>query len=728
MDIHAQWTSFLEKLRASGSTYDEKLITKAYQIAEKAHTGQLRKSGDPYISHPLAVAEILLDIGMDSECIIAAILHDVVEDTSLTNEDMVKNFGETIAQLVDGVTKIGKIPFSTDELQQAENVRKMLMAMSKDIRVIIIKLADRLHNMRTLMFMKPQKQRDKAKETMEVYAPIAHRLGMRSVKEELEDLSLRYLDPMAYDEIVKTLEARSLDNQDYLQKICNDIRERVHHLCDDMVISSRVKSIYGIYRKMYMQNRSFEEIYDIYAVRIIVDTVEECYAALGIIHDMYHLIPNRFKDYISTPKQNGYRSLHTTVIGREGLPFEVQIRTFEMHKTAEFGIAAHWKYKVGVKGQDKLDERLAWINKIINSQQDAQDKEELLSAIKVDLSPEDIFALTPKGDVINLPQGSTVIDFAYAIHTAVGNRMIGAKVDGRIVPLDYKIRTGQIVEILTTKSSSHGPSRDWLKIVRTNEARGKIRSWFKKERREENIEQGRADFEWEIRRAGLIPGEEIVQQLLKPVLQRNNCNTAEDLYAAIGYGGVQLTKIINQIKEDYTKLQRQHQSDGSVPITQERRKHKSDSGVVVEGLDNCLVKFAKCCNPLPGEPIIGFVTRGYGVSIHRADCTNAVRGQQDPEQEGRWVRAYWAEEIQPSTDYKVTLEIRAENRPALLADITIQLSNMRIPIHAVTAREDKDGIAVTHLTISITSKEHMMSIISKLKKVDSVLSVERSGA
>ena len=720
-----QFDEFIRFARESGIAYDEAVITKAFDRASSAHKGQLRKSGDPYISHPVAVATILVDIGMDTESVVAAILHDVVEDTPATIEDISKEFGETISGLVDGVTKIGKIPFSTDEIQQAENVRKMLMAMSKDIRVIIIKLADRLHNMRTLMHMSAQKQRDKAKETMEVYAPIAHRLGMRWVKEELEDLSLRYLDPLAYDEIVDILEAKNLDKREYLDKITQDIKNRMVHISKDMKIEARVKSIYGIYRKMYMQNRSFDEIYDIYAIRIIVDTVEECYSALGIVHDMYHLIPNRFKDYISTPKPNGYQSLHTTVVGKEKLPVEIQIRTFDMHKTAEFGIAAHWKYKVGVEGGDSLDERLAWINKIISSQQDVQDREELISAIKIDLSPEDIYVLTPKGDVINLPQGATAIDFAYAIHTAVGNKMIGAKVDGRIVPLDYKVRTGQIVEVLTTKSTTHGPSRDWLKMVCTNEARGKIRSWFKKERREENIEQGRGDFEREIKRIGLGLNDETTQMLLKPIMQRNNCTTTEDLFAAIGYGGIQLGKVVGQLKDDIAKLQRQAQQMGQPPIVN-IKKSRVNGGVIIEGLDNCLIKYARCCNPLPGEPIVGFVTRGFGVSLHRSDCQNAIDGQKNPEQDGRWVRAHW-ERDQLSSDFKVTITVKGTDRMGLLADLTVQVSNMHVPIYAVNSRVDKDGDVITSFTVSVTSKEQLTVIIPKLRKVEGVYYVERTG-
>ena len=722
MDMNIE--NLMKSIRESGKLYDEELILKAYGIADSAHKGQMRESGEAYISHPLSVAAILLNIGMDSESIAAALLHDTVEDTNWSLDEVKKEFGPVIAQLVDGVTKLGRIPFSTNEEQQAENVRKMLLAMSEDIRVIIIKLADRLHNMRTLSFMSEQKQRDKAKETMEVYAPIAHRLGMRLIKEELEDLSLRYLDRVAYDEIHRILIQRQLDKGDFLDQIKDKIQERITGICEDLCIESRVKSIYGIYRKMYMQNRSFEEIYDIFAIRIIVDTVEECYNVLGIIHEMYRLIPNRFKDYISTPKQNMYQSLHTTVIGKEGIPFEVQIRTWEMHKTAEFGIAAHWKYKVGIQGEDKLDDRLSWIRQIINSQQENEDIEELVRSIKTDLSPEDIFVLTPKGDIINLPSGSTVVDFAYAIHTAVGNKMIGAKVDGRIVPLDYQIKTGEIVEVITTKAQNHGPSRDWLKIVRTSEARGKIRAWFKKERREENIEQGKSDLERELKRNCInIPDDQMADFILE-ISKRQHCNSVEDLYAAIGYGGVRLSRLIPRIKEEYQKLVKTSQPVEE-PIVVKQTVRRNNGGVIVEGIDNVLVKYSKCCNPLPGEPIVGFITRGYGVSVHRADCRNAIAGMADGEQEGRWIGVRWENEAEG--EFKATLNVVGTNRTGILADVSMQLANMHIPIYSMNARILKSKDSSMLVTIGIHSIEQLNSVITKIGKVSGVVHVERTG-
>ena len=714
----------IDLLRESGKSYDEELILKAYETAEHAHQGQMRESGEAYISHPLSVAAILINIGMDSESIAASILHDIVEDTNYPLEQVKKEFGSVIAQLVDGVTKLGRIPFSTNEEQQAENVRKMLLAMSEDIRVIIIKLADRLHNMRTLSFMPEQKQRDKAKETMEVYAPIAHRLGMRVIKEELEDLSLRYLDRVAYDEIHKILAKRQLDKGDFLEQINEKIKERISGVSKNLCIESRVKSIYGIYRKMYIQNRAFEEIYDIFAIRVIVDTVEECYNVLGIIHEMYRLIPNRFKDYISTPKQNMYQSLHTTLIGKEGIPFEVQIRTWEMHKTAEFGIAAHWKYKVGILGEDKLDERLSWIREIINSQQENEDIEELVRTIKSDLSPEDIFVLTPRGDIITLPNGATVIDFAYAIHTAVGNKMIGAKVDGRIVALDYQIKTGEIVEVITTKAQNHGPSRDWLKIARTSEARGKIRAWFKKERREENIEQGRSELERELKRNNISLPEDQMCELILETSKRQHFNGMEDLYAAIGYGGVRLSRLMPRIKEEYQKIIKPAQPPEEALIVKEPRK-KGSGGVIVEGIDNCLVKYSKCCNPLPGEKIVGFVTRGYGVSVHKADCRNAVLGMADEEQQGRWVNVRWENET--AGEFKATLNVVGTNRTGILADVSMQLANMHIPIYSMNARILKDKSSAMLITVGIQTVEQLNSAIGKISKVGGVVSVERTG-
>ncbi|WP_455766808.1 RelA/SpoT family protein, partial [Anaerotruncus colihominis] len=705
----------------SGRVYDREKIMAAYQLANDAHNGQCRVSGEPYISHPIAVAIILVDLGMDSECIQAALLHDVVEDTDITSEAVEKQFGTDVALLVNGVTKLGKISFTSREEQQAENVRKMLLAMAQDVRVIIIKLADRLHNMRTIEVMPEQKRRDKALETMEVYAPLAHRLGIRAVKEELEDISLRYLDPVAYHEIESMLELKRADRQSFLEKIKDKIRERLAAEYNDIYVDGRVKSVYGIYRKMYIQGKAFEEIFDIYAVRIIVDSVNECYNILGIIHDLFRPLPNRFKDYISTPKPNMYQSLHTTVIDKEAIPFEVQIRTWDMHHTAEYGIAAHWKYKAGVTGRDKLEERLAWIRQLIENQKEADDVEDIVRSIKSDLSPEEVFVFTPKGDVISLPVGSTVIDFAYAIHTEVGNRMVGAKIDGRIVALDTPVRTGQIIEVVTTNAKDHAPSRDWLKIVKTTEARNKIRNWYKKERREENIEQGRGELEKEFRRNMITLPDGKLPEFLSAIAKRQHFELADDFLAAIGYGGVLLSKIMPRIKETFIRMYRTdpHAAPSPAPVKQHRVRGAS-GGVIVEGLDSCLVKFARCCNPLPGDEIIGFVTRGFGVSIHKKDCPNVINSINDPNNAERWVRAEWALDQAKREHFKSTIEIVTDDRLGALADISVALSSMRISISTLMAREVKTGENVVTVTFTVSDIDQLNFIINNLKKIPGV--------
>ena len=711
----------------SGRVYDREKIMAAYQLANDAHNGQCRVSGEPYISHPIAVAIILVDLGMDSECIQAALLHDVVEDTDITSEAVEKQFGTDVALLVNGVTKLGKISFTSREEQQAENVRKMLLAMAQDVRVIIIKLADRLHNMRTIEVMPEQKRRDKALETMEVYAPLAHRLGIRAVKEELEDISLRYLDPVAYHEIESMLELKRADRQSFLEKIKDKIRERLAAEYNDIYVDGRVKSVYGIYRKMYIQGKAFEEIFDIYAVRIIVDSVNECYNILGIIHDLFRPLPNRFKDYISTPKPNMYQSLHTTVIDKEAIPFEVQIRTWDMHHTAEYGIAAHWKYKAGVTGRDKLEERLAWIRQLIENQKEADDVEDIVRSIKSDLSPEEVFVFTPKGDVISLPVGSTVIDFAYAIHTEVGNRMVGAKIDGRIVALDTPVRTGQIIEVVTTNAKDHAPSRDWLKIVKTTEARNKIRNWYKKERREENIEQGRSELEKEFRRNMITLPDGKLPEFLSAIAKRQHFELADDFLAAIGYGGVLLSKIMPRIKETFIRMYRTdpHAAPSPAPVKQHRVRGAS-GGVIVEGLDSCLVKFARCFNPLPGDEIIGFVTRGFGVSIHKKDCPNVINSINDPNNAERWVRAEWALDQAKREHFKSTIEIVTDDRLGALADISVALSSMRISISTLMAREVKTGENVVTVTFTVSDIDQLNFIINNLKKIPGVERVTRS--
>ena len=712
--------SLMQALHKSGKVYEEDKIAMAYRLAEEAHGGQQRQSGEPYISHPLAVAEILVGLGMDSDCICAALLHDVVEDTDITLEVLQKKFGHDVALMVDGVTKIKKLSFASKEDKQSENIRKMLLAMSEDIRVIIIKLADRLHNIRTLQFKSPEKQRLIALETMEIYAPIAHRLGIRGIKEELEDRSLFYLDPVGYHEIEEQLELKKADREQFIEEIKARIARRLKDFGVEPHIEGRVKSIYGIYRKVYMMGKSFEELYDIYAVRIIVNTVIECYNILGIIHDLFQPIPNRFKDYISTPKPNMYQSLHTTVIDKEGIPFEIQIRTWDMHYTAEFGIAAHWKYKAGIQGKDRLEERLAWVRQIIENQQEAEGAEDIVKNIKTDLAVDDVFVFTPKGDVKCLPAGSTIVDFAYAIHTAVGNRMVGAKVDGRMVPLDYQVKTGQIVEILTSKSDG-APNRNWLSIAKTSEARNKIRAWFKKERKEENIAEGKAEFERELRRNLIHLEGEDYQKFLDSLVKRYHRESADDFFAAIGYGGLPLSRMTSQIKDEYTRLQKEKTPEQPAAVVTAPRK--SSSGVIVEGIDNCLVKFAQCCNPLPGDDIIGFVTRGYGVSVHKRDCVNVQNA--DPAQQDRWINVHWADNRISS--FRSTLDIVAKSDASVLAEISLAFANMRVPVHEFNARELKNGNRNILATISTQGLEHLSNIIQKLNKVPGVLSVERSG-
>ena len=716
------WEKLVEAIHASGKAYNMEMIEKAYDLANEAHKGVCRRSGEPYICHPLAVARLVLDLGMDTESIAAALLHDVVEDTPTTLDDLKAAFGEEVALLVDGVTKLTKIQFSNIEELQAENLRKMLLAMSRDVRVMIIKLCDRLHNMRTGDAWPEQKRRDKARETMEVYAPIANRLGILNVKEELEDRSLHYLDPVGYNEISKMLSERA--GEEFLAGVSGVIERRLEESgIEGATIKRRVKSIYGIYRKTIMQNKSFDEIYDIYAVRIILDTLAECYSTLGLIHDMYHPLPNRFKDYISTPKPNGYQSLHTTVIGHEGIPFEVQIRTRKMDEQAEYGVAAHWKYKEGLDGHDKLDERLAWVSQLLENQRVSEDSGNLLHDLKSDLLPEEVFAFTPKGDVINLPAGATCIDFAYAIHSAVGNRMVGCKVNNRMVPIDHIVSTGEIIEVILGPADK-GPSRDWLKIVRTSEAKSKIRNWFKKMRREENIQQGRDALARELRREMIfIPDDELDEFISSSCCRRLRQNNAEELYAAIGYGGITIANCLPKLKEEWQKRKSEEDKSEQLAKVDLSRVHATD-GVVVEGFDNTPIKFAKCCSPLPGDPIVGFITRGFGVSIHKQSCVNAIASMKDPSNAPRWVKAYWADSVKDS--YKAGLEIVALDRNELLRDVLSALADIRVPIYTMNARQVENNCAVVSLTIGINNTEHLNRVVARLSKIKDVLKVTRS--
>ncbi|MDD6275931.1 MAG: bifunctional (p)ppGpp synthetase/guanosine-3',5'-bis(diphosphate) 3'-pyrophosphohydrolase [Clostridia bacterium] len=721
--------NLITSMKESSSANDIEMLKRAYSLANEAHKGQFRLSGEPYIVHPVSVAVILHDLGMDAESMAAALLHDVVEDTELTIEEVKKDFGEDVAILVEGVTKLGKVPLSTKEEQQAENIRKMLMAMSQDIRVIIIKLADRLHNMRTLAFMRPEKRREKSQETLEIYAPIAHRLGIRAVKEELEDLAISYLDPVAYSEISTLLEKQQSKRKEYLENIQKKIGERVKHIVPNCSITGRIKSVHGIYRKMYMQGKSFDEIYDIYAVRIIVDDVIDCYNCLGIIHDMFKSIPGRFKDYITTPKANMYQSLHTTVVGDNGIPFEVQIRTWEMHHTAEYGVAAHWKYKLGMNGKQKFEEKFSWIRQLLESQNVTENPVDIVNTIKTDLVQEEVFVFTPKGTVINLPAGSTVVDFAYAIHSAVGNRMVGAKVDGRIVPIDYVVKTGEIVEIITSSQQNKGPSRDWLKFVKTSGARNKIRSWFKRERRDENIIEGKLEVEREFKRNFIRLSDSDYEKFITLIAHKQRFQDADDFYAAIGYGGLSLNKMMPHIKDEYVKTFKQPEQEPDADVIKvsnsvTQKRAKSQEGVVIDGIDNCLIKLSKCCSPLPGDNIIGFITRGHGVSIHKRDCTNVPKDIEHCAEPQRWISARW--DMGVKEDFTATLSIICLDRVGLMADVSKAIADMRVMIYAINTKSKKDGRAILDLTIGVNGTEHLHSVMSRLKKINGILDIERA--
>ncbi len=728
---YQDYEELCELIKLSHAEYDLEKIERAYRLADKMHGDQRRISGVPYILHPTSVACIVVDLGMDTDSVVAALLHDVVEDTPVTLEEITEQFGSDVAHLVNGVTKISKIAYTSREERQAENVRKMLIAMADDIRVIIIKLADRLHNMRTIDCMREQKRRDIALETMEVFAPIAHRLGIKAIKDEMEDLSLQYLDPVGYKEIETHLLNNMADGQGFINKIMAQISARVSEYIKDAVVSGRVKSIHGIYKKLIIQGKSLEEIYDIYAVRVIVNNVVDCYNVLGIIHDMFQPLPNRFKDYISTPKPNLYRSLHTTVIGSDGVPFEVQIRTQEMHQTAEYGIAAHWKYKLGMSSKSSMDEQLAWIRQMLENQADNHDPARLIKDIKTDLSSDEVFVYTPKGELINLPMGSTAIDVAYAIHSAVGNRMLGAKANYKIVPIDYVVKTGDIIEIITGKEGSVGPSRDWLKIVKTSDARNKIRQWFKREKREENIVLGKAEFEKECKKNGFELSEKELEVMMEPILRKKNIPSMDHFYASISYGGTVLWKLMPRIKEEYTKLlEERKKAEGIeeeyvVPIVEEKPKPKvSKSGVIIDGMDDVEIKLSKCCTPLPGDDIIAFITKGHGISVHKRSCLNVPVNIDDAEDPTRWISARWSESINSS--FRTIVEIKSYDRTGLVADLAGQLGNMHINIHNMSSKSTGNGLAVINFDITVKNKSHLRDIISRLSSVRGVLSVERT--
>ena len=734
--MYEELTPLLDVIKDSEKNYDIEKIKKAFEYSAALHEGQFRLSGEPYISHPVAVAAIVADLGLDTDSICAALLHDTVEDCSdKTNlETLAKMFGNDVAMLVDGLTKIIQVQVADKEEAHIENIRKMLLAMNKDIRVIFIKLCDRLHNMRTLGAKKEDRQRAIALETMYIYAPLAHRLGIQFIKHELENISLYYLDRVGYDEIKGSIDAKYGRSRDFLKEAKHIISEKLTENNIRFRLEGRIKSVYSLYRKMYTYNKSFDEIYDFYALRIVVDTELECYTALGLVHELFKSIPGRFKDYISTPKPNLYRSLHTTVIGHNGIPFEVQIRTEQMHEEAEFGIAAHWKYKSGENSTADIDEKLRWIAKLLESDENTRDPDEFIHSFKTDIFHDETFVFTPKGDVISLPLGSTVIDFAYAIHSAVGNKMTGAKVNGVIVPIDKVPHNGDIIEIITSQGSK-GPSRDWLKIVKTGEARSKIRQWFKKEKRSENIVVGKAEVEKEIKRLGGSCSESQLNEIIATVAKRVGINNADDFYNTLGFGGISLQRFIPKIKEELEKIA---ESDTAKPKTAEEEiskikvsdkfKKRSPGGIIIDGEPGCQVKFAKCCNPLPGDKIVGFVTRGFGVSIHKSDCPNVISSRRIEENLSRWVVAEWErndEETNSSELYEAKLQIVTEDGIGVIAAISMALADMKVSILQINTQALKNGDMAVNMSIACRNTSHYNSIVSRLRSISSVISVTR---
>ncbi len=736
VSVHTDIACLLDILKATGKKYDVEKITRAYQYAKELHDGQFRVSGEAYISHPIAVAEIVAGLELDTDSICAALLHDTVEDCSeKTNlREVERQFGADVALLIDGLTKIVALQVEDKEEAHIENLRKMLLAMAKDVRVIFIKLCDRLHNMRTLSVKPDNKRRITALETMQVYAPLAHRLGMQRLKQELENLGLQYLDPIGYEEVQTHIEGKYGENVGFIENIRSIVDSKMRENNIHFTLEGRIKSVYSIYKKMYNQNKSFDQIYDFYALRIIVDTELECYTALGLIHEMFNSIPGRFKDYISTPKPNMYRSLHTTVIGRDGIPFEVQIRTWEMHHVAEYGIAAHWKYKSGTSSKEEMDRKLEWISRLIETEDDQRDPEEFMNALKTDIFHDEVFVFTPKGDVIALPSGANVIDFAYAIHSAVGDKMIGGKINGMIVPIDRTLENGEIVEILTS-SSSKGPSRDWLNIVKTSAARSKIRSWFKKEKRADNIVVGKTAVDAEIKKLCKNATENQKESVAVALSTRLGFNSAEDLYNAIGYGGVTISKFYVRLQEECERLIKPDSAEAAqaakeppkIPVTRPANV-KSNSGIIVDGESGCMVKFARCCNPLPGDSVIGFVTKGFGISIHKLDCPNVLQGRNNPENADRWKEAHWeAREAEGNghSIYEALLQIHVDDRIGMLADITAVLADMRVSILQVGVTNRNDGRSIINIKVGCRNIDHCHSIVSRLRGLDGVDNILR---
>ena len=730
-DLEQRYRKLEDTVRHYNPSANFQQIRAAFEFAAKAHGAQMRKDGSPFITHPLAVAQIVAEeLHLDSESIEAALLHDTIEDTSATHEDISRLFSPTVADLVEGVSKLTRVHYTSKEEEQMENLRKMLMAMSKDIRVILIKISDRLHNMRTMEYQTPEKQKQKSFETMEIYAPIAHRLGMQKMKWELEDLSLKYLDPISYREIVEALNEKAAQYDGFMSSIHDQITRRLREAHIDGYVYGRMKHPYSIYRKMYTQNKSLDDVYDLFAFRVIVDTVSDCYNVLGIIHDLYKPILGRFKDYIGTPKPNMYQSLHTTVVGQNGIPFEVQIRTREMHEVAEYGIAAHWKYKQN--GQGAGDEgRYEWVRRLLENQEGA-DAEDFIHSLKVDMFADEVFVFTPRGDVINLPAGATPIDFAYNIHSAVGNHMVGAKVNGRLVPFDTRLKNGDIVEVVTSQSA-HGPSRDWVKIARSSNARSKIRQWFKRERRDENIVNGRSSFESELKRCGVTLKELTAEENLPGILKRLSFKSLDDMYAAIGYGSVTSLKLIGRLREDIQRILHQHQAERQAEVPVEGQpevtrpavpvREHSEQGIVVQGLSNCLVKFSKCCSPVPGDEIVGFITRGYGVSVHRKDCPNADPARRPPEEAGRWIKVSWGGKTRES--YRTNLQVVSKDRPNLLVDISTILSAAKVHVSSLNARSTADGFALISLAVDVSDSQQLQAVMRRLEQISGVMRVTR---
>ena len=718
--------SLKKRVLEYNANFDIAKLEKAYELARTAHEGQMRESGEPYLTHPLEVAYILADLELDCDTLVGALLHDVVEDTSYTVADINREFGESVAIIVDGVTKLSKIQYTTAEEQQVENLRKMFLAMAKDVRVILIKLADRLHNMRTIKAKSEKKQREKARETLEVYAALAHRLGMSKIKWELEDLSLKYIDPVAYKEITESINLKKQEREQFINDIMDTLKKKTDEMGINSHVMGRAKHFYSIYRKMFTQNKSIDELYDLFAVRIIVDSIKDCYAVLGMVHELYYPIPGRFKDYIAMPKPNMYQSLHTTVIGPDGTPFEIQIRTWEMHRVAEFGIAAHWKYKEGVSGKTDVDAKLEWIRQLLEIQNSVVDTDDFMRTLKIDLFTDEVFVFTPKGDIINLPAGSTPIDFAFSIHSAVGCKMAGVKVNGKITTLDYILQNGDIVDIMTS-SAVRGPSRDWLKLCKTSGARSKINQWLKRECRDENIQHGKELIDRELRRVNLTHSQLFRTEWVDMLCKKYSFSSLDDIYAAVGYGGLTVNKVVGKLREEYRQAMKKEKPETEIvqsEQTPQKKKKTASNGVIVEGIEGCLVRFSRCCNPVPGDEIIGYITRGRGVSVHRKDCTNIVSSEKHGDTE-RLINIYWEKEQDKNTSYLSEIQIMANDRKGLLAEIASTISELKILITGMNLKTTKNQTAVVNIVIEINSTDELNQVVKKIRNISGVYDVQR---